>query len=138
MSAGELQALTRAAGARCQCDGQCGGNHQWLPTQPAKRCGAPIGCNIRRKKDNPSYWQLAESDVSGPMAYPDFFRPGKDNLIEVKFVVVELVELGSPVKKVFCERCAEARKRKLDAAPVAVEQSAKTEEVLRRKPRKAR
>lgn len=94
----------RQAHGQCECTGECGHNHQWQEGQPPKRCRAPFGFNIRRKKDHKSFWVLAPS-FSGPIAHPEHF--GTDDIL----VKVTIVSKDDPEKKskritlAFCERC---------------------------------
>jgi hypothetical protein len=122
-------ALIKRAGARCECQGECGENHAWEAGLPAQRCRAPHGCNIRRKKDHPTSWVLAElqgwednrddrtqlTDADGqvtrggrtwPLAFPEFYRP---RIVHVK---LEAVDLTKDKRAAFCQRCALLMKRK--------------------------
>lgn len=117
--------LTQARG-RCECTGQCGENHQWLATQPPKRCAAVHGSNIQRKKDNPSCWVLStlqgfedrgkQDPHPGPrtapegeavtrgvqsaaeLAYPEFYR---ERVIQVW---LQAVRVGGATLAL-CQRC---------------------------------
>lgn len=115
-------ALIQRAGARCECTGECGANHAFAAGLPAQRCGAPHGCNIRRKLDHPACWVLAElqgwednrdlrpspADADGlvtrgastwPLAYPELYRK---QIVHVLLAPVALPERNA----VFCQRCA--------------------------------
>lgn len=119
-------------GARCACLGQCGGNHNWERGLKAVKCGAPHGCNVVRKLDNPSHWRLAplqgflspgrgEPDMEGPrtheagkyvtrgvlmigeFAFPEMFDMQRITQIWLSGVVVDSSKKGF---QPFCQFCA--------------------------------
>lgn len=123
-----LPVLIERAHARCECNGECGENHNFDSGARKQRCNAPYGCNIRRKKDHPTSWVLAEiqgwednrddrkvlTDEDGqvtrggrtwPLAYPELYRP------RVIHVLLEAVQLGER-RAAFCQRCALLMKRR--------------------------
>lgn len=127
-----LDALIARAKARCECTGECGENHNFVPGATKLRCNVPYGCNIRRKKDHPTSWVLAEiqgwednrdartkiPDDDGqvtrgartwPLAYPELYRP------RVVHALLEAVELGAR-RAAFCQRCAILVKRRAEDA----------------------
>lgn len=124
--------MRRAAG-RCECIGQCGQNHRWEPGLEAQQCRAPHGCNVRRKKDHPSYWVLAarqgfeDREQEGPrVADPDgLIRRGIDTA-ELAFAELyrpRLVQIWLEPARVgtgafaLCQRCLQlSRQGGTDAA----------------------
>lgn len=98
----DAQPVLRAAGGRCQCTGECGHTHAWSADAPERRCGAPHGCTIVRKRDYPSYWQLAASDTS-QLEYAEHYAVDKPVLVELKPTTVPD---GKATKVVAaCQRC---------------------------------
>lgn len=92
--------VLHAAKGLCQCTGQCGATHNWTAAATPRRCRAPHACGIVRKRDYPSFWQLASNELSGPLAHPEHYNLDKPVLVEVKPAVVAD---GSVIGA--CQRC---------------------------------
>lgn len=99
---------------RCECSGQCGATHGWTAAEPKRRCNAPSGCRIVRKKDQPSYWQLAAGDWGGALAYPELYRTDKPVEVALKPVTVPGAD-GAVI--LACQMC---RKQIRDTEPEPV------------------
>lgn len=86
----------RKAGARCECTGQCGHNHNWEAAHRAQRCGAVHGLRIARKKDNPSSWVSVQTQ-----------RPAYESYYDMKStdVVWLAVQRVGTKKLVMCQFC---------------------------------
>jgi hypothetical protein len=94
--------VLREAGGLCQCTGQCGHTHAWVATVKAQRCRAPHGCTIVRKRDHPSYWQLAATDTA-PLEYAEHYATDKPVLVELKPVQLTDGREGKTIAA--CQRC---------------------------------
>ena len=94
----DAEAYREAAG-RCQCTGQCGHTHSWTAAAPAHRCRAPEACTIVRKRDYPSFWQLAATDTLA-LEYPEEYAVDKPVLVELKRVTLKD---GTVITA--CQRC---------------------------------
>ena len=110
------QAVISRSNGRCECAGECAGNHRWEPGQPPVRCGAPHGCNVVRKKDNPSYWCLASlQGFRGDMEGPRTHAQGRYVTEGVKVTFVHGDEFDKRItqvwlvvseEKALCQHCA--------------------------------
>ena len=102
---GDYAAHERARG-RCECTGQCGHNHRWVPDLAPERCRAPHGCKIQRLEANPSFWHLAGRD-SAPLAYAELYRT---EVVDVELSPVDTGKIGE--RLMMCQRCAKMLERK--------------------------